>query len=83
MSFNKNNGDIITYVLDMSGHGTHSVFELLDLVGCEAISFCNEWNDVDFLMQSLHELHVHRAQSGGEKRKSKQLCVKIYKMRLP
>jgi len=38
----------------------------LALLWGQSIGFCNERDDVDFVMESLHELNVQRFQTEGE-----------------
>lgn len=46
---------------------THLFFKKLALLWGQSVSFCNKWNDVDFVMKSLHELDVQRLQAEGQK----------------
>lgn len=36
-----------------------------DLRICQAVSFGQDWNYVDFFMQGLHKLHIQRSKTDG------------------
>lgn len=43
--------------------GNDTFFEFLELGGSQSVSFCNNWNEINFVLQPLHEFHVQLAQA--------------------
>ena len=51
---------------------SHLFFLSADLRMCQAVSFGQHWNYVDFFMQGLHKLHIQRSKTDG---RGTQTCV--------
>lgn len=43
---------------------THPSLQAVSLPQCQRVSFGNDWDNVDFAVNGLHELHIQRLKTG-------------------
>ena len=54
------------YICHYYSPNIHLLFEFLDFGGRQSVGFSNHWNDVNFVMQRSHQLHVNWFQSATD-----------------